>query len=169
MSNEQQSNLILIDTNVWLDMLFPWRANSHSAQELVLVAKKRGYELTYAVHQIKDLFYLLGVESKQKTREDSGTLTQADVLAAKAVAWACIENICKNATAIGADESDVWLARKYRSLHDDLEDNLILAAAQRAHVSMLVTSDETLLRKATVAAFTPKDAATYLEMGLAAG
>ena len=169
MSGDVKTNLVLIDTNVWLDVLFSWRANAADAIQLVQAVRKSGCELTYAVHQIKDLFYLSSVLVKQKVREDVGVLEQADALAAKSIAWGCVETVCKNATAIGADESDVWLARKYKTLHDDLEDNLILAAAQRANVRMLVTSDEVLLQKATVAAFTPKDAVSYLELGLSAG
>lgn len=169
MSGSEKSKLILIDTNVWIAALFPWRPHADAARRLLNVAIRADYALTYAVHQVKDLFYLCGVEAKQKAREETGTLSQADALAARAVAWGCVENICKNATAIAADESDVWLARKYRALHDDFEDNLILAAARRANVSMLVSADDVLLRKAMVPAFKPEDALAYLELGLAAG
>jgi predicted nucleic acid-binding protein len=61
------------------------------------------------------------------------------------------------------DNSDVWLARKYRTLHDDFEDNFILAAAERAKVDFLVTSDQSLLRKATVAALSPQDMLAVLK------
>lgn len=79
------------------------------------------------------------------------------------IAWGCVDNLCEFATAVGLDNSDVWLARKYRTLHDDFEDNFILAAAERAKVDFLVTSDQSLLRKATVAALSPQDMLAVLK------
>ena len=61
------------------------------------------------------------------------------------------------ATAVGADSSDVWLARKYQRVHEDFEDCLVLAAARRAKVDFLVTSDDALLQHAPVAALSVDD------------
>ena len=61
------------------------------------------------------------------------------------------------ATAVGADSSDVWLARKYQRIHADFEDCMVLAAAQRSKADFLVTSDEVLLRHAPVAALSVED------------
>ena len=47
--------------------------------------------------------------------------------------------------------------------YDDFEDNFILAAAERAKVDFLVTSDQSLLRKATVAALSPQDMLAVLK------
>ena len=58
---------------------------------------------------------------------------------------------------MGADSSDVWLARKYQRIHADFEDCMVLAAAQRAKADYLVTSDEALLRHAPVAALSVDD------------
>ena len=60
-------------------------------------------------------------------------------------------------TAVGLDESDIWLAKKYRTIHNDFEDNLIIAAAQRANVTYLVTNDKKLIQHAPIAALTPED------------
>ena len=54
----------------------------------------------------------------------------------------------KQATAVGADESDLWTACNLRSVHNDLEDNLVVAAAQRADATYLVTNDEALIKHA---------------------
>ena len=61
------------------------------------------------------------------------------------------------ACAVGADASDVWIARKYKALHRDFEDDLVLAAANRAYVGHLVTSDGRLIRKAPVDDLAPGD------------
>ena len=93
----------------------------------------------------------------------NGVTTKSDFLAVQRAAWSCIENMREQAIAIGADESDAWLACKYRPLSEDLEDNFVLAAAERAEVDFIVTGDKTLIQKATVAAYTPQDALKYLE------
>ena len=72
----------------------------------------------------------------------------------------------ERATAIGADESDVWLACRYLPFNNDLEDNFVLAAAERAQVDYIVTNDETLIRKSTVPAFTPEDASKLIGVGV---
>jgi len=58
---------------------------------------------------------------------------------------------------VGADEADVWLAAKYRALNEDLEDNLVLAAANRAKADYLITNDTQLIAKSPVPALTPRD------------
>jgi predicted nucleic acid-binding protein len=84
-------------------------------------------------------------------------LKREDAEAIRDIAWACVDNMSELGTPVGADESDLWLARKYRRLHPDLEDDLVLAAAERAQADYLVTSDEALLRKAMVPALSPED------------
>ena len=56
----------------------------------------------------------------------------------------------------------VWLACKYRQVHDDFEDDLLIAAAQRAQADYLVTNDERLLKHAPVAALSARDALAAL-------
>lgn len=167
MSHIQHS--ILLDTNIWIDFYLRWRDNSELVSRLIELAMKNDFELLYAAHSVKDVFYLINAELKRAARQQSGKMNDSTALAAKTTSWACIENMCENASAIGADNSDIWLARKYRQLHDDLEDNLILAAAQRADVDFIVTSDKALLQKSTVAAHTPQDAVALLELQLNAG
>lgn len=57
----------------------------------------------------------------------------------------------------------VWLASKQRSIHHDYEDNLVVAAALRSKVDILVTNDEKLRRHSAVAALSVEDACKLLE------
>ena len=155
---------IVFDTNVLLDYFLPWREQAAGAKELVGLALQKDVAILYPVHAIKDVFYLISGSMKQKCREDTGGLTESQALAAQAAAWGCVESIRQNATAIGADESDVWLACKYRGLSGDLEDNMVMAAAQRAQADFLVTSDGALLRKSTVRTHTVEDAISLLKL-----
>lgn len=65
--------------------------------------------------------------------------------------------------AVGMDELDVWLACKYCRFNHDFEDNFALAAAERAKADYLVTSNQDLLHKATVAALSPENMCRLLE------
>lgn len=73
--------------------------------------------------------------------------------------------MCEITTAVGVDESDLWLACKYRNLTWDLEDSFVLAAPRRAEVDYLVTSDQALIQKASVAVLTPVDMTALLREG----
>lgn len=61
------------------------------------------------------------------------------------------------ATTVGIDTSDVWLSQKYRCLHNDLEDNFILAAAAKINGCYLVSEDEKFLKHAPVPALPSKE------------
>lgn len=146
---------ILLDTNVWLDLYIPNRQNAAVSKELVVLGEQKAY-LMYPVRIICDVFFQICLEAKQWVRQ-SRPLTQDYANAIRDHAWDCVEHMRSIATAIGADDSDVWHACKLRALHEDLEDNFVLAAASRAKVDYLVSSDVRLLRSASVAAHTPKD------------
>ena len=148
---------LLLDTNVWVDNYCSHHASSEVARQLILAAYGRGLTLLYPVGILKDVFYVLGHEFRRLAAAGGEPLSEGDALAIRQVVWGCIDNMCSIATAVGADEGDVWLARKYRKLNGDLGDNMVLAAAQRAGADYIVTSDQGLIRRATTAALTPRD------------
>ena len=154
---------LLLDTCVWLDNYLGTRPASKDAQALVLKALELDVQLLYAAASIKDVHYIVAQTLKRERRTAGMQTTEASSLADNQTAWACVSNMRDIATAIGMDASDVWLAEKYRCLHSDVEDNLMLAAAQRAHADILVTDDSDLIRHAPVAAMTPADALKLLE------
>ena len=153
--------IVLVDTNVWLDNFLCGRPGSRDSREFLASAFERGVGLVYPVHVVKDVFYLIQLTLKRRARED-GELTEGDAAAIAKIAWSCVQNMRAVATAVGADESDVWQACRYLQLTGDLEDNMVLAAAERAKADFLVTNDMRLIAKATVPAFSPKDASAYL-------
>ena len=68
-----------------------------------------------------------------------------------------------------ADLTDEALrAMTYRDLHDDFEDDLLLAAAARVDADYVVTSDRALLRHAPVACLDPADMRALLRVRAAA-
>ena len=148
---------LLLDTCVWLDNYLGCRPGSEAACRLVVTALERGFTLAYAAASVKDVHYIVAQTLKRERRAAGGEVSEAAALADDQVAWACIENMREIATAVGLDASDVWLAEKYRTVHRDIEDNLVVAAVRRLGSGMLVTDDLDLIRHAPVPAMTPQD------------
>lgn len=155
--------IILVDTNIWLDNYLADRPHSAESRAFLTCATEQGALLVYPIHCLKDVFFLIQAHLKRLARQQ-GPLTESTALNIREMAWSCIQNMRELATAVGADESDGWLATKYRSFNNDLEDNMVLAAAERAKPAFLVTNDEQLLRKATIPAHTAEDATTLLQL-----
>lgn len=158
------SKRLLVDTNVWVCNYVPMRVGHAQAREFLRAVWQNEALLYYPAPILKDVFYLLGLEYKRQIRAEKGELTQDDAAMVNELAWGCVQNMRDVATAVGLDDSDLWLACKYKSLSTDLEDNIVLAAAQRAEVDHLVTFDQDLIRKAPVSALLPSDMVALLEM-----
>ena len=151
------SSRLLVDTNVWLDNYIPRRAGHDVAAAFFMHARAHEMCLLYPVESLKDVFYLMNAHFKADIRAAGRDIGEAEAAVAKGLAWDCVNNMRDIGRAVGADESDVWLAAKYRSLHDDLEDGLVLAAAQRSRADYLITGDQALIAKSPVPAMAPGD------------
>ena len=156
--------LLLIDTNVWLGNYLPSRRGHDECRTFLRVAREHDASLLYPAPILKDVFYLIGQEFKRQVQLEKGAVSEEDAGIIRRLAWGCIDNMRELATAVGVDESDIWLACKYRTLSGDLEDNVVIAAAQRAKADHLVTLDQALVRKAPVSALSPQDMTTLLEL-----
>lgn len=154
---------MVVDTNVWLDNYLHNRDGYEAARNFFNLLSSLDIRPLYSAATLKDVFYIIASSLKTEIHREGSTLTKGDTLAIREIAWACVENMRELGTAVCVDEADLWLACKYRRLHGDLEDNLVLAAAERVHADYLVTSDAQLIRKSTVAAFTPADMTTFLK------
>ena len=155
---------LVIDTNVWLDYFLGFRTGSPAARDLFCAANRAGVDLLYAATSSKDLFYLICSDFKRDYRLRHGSEhAEEGARAASEVAWSCLAVMGEMATAVACDQSDIWLAQKYRGLHEDYEGNLVVAAVQRAHADCLVTNDQGLIRHSPVAALSCVDALAYLD------
>lgn len=152
-NHSSKSITLLLDTNVWIDNFFEGRPKSKEARALITTAIKQNIPLFYSAGTIKDFYYLVSLQLK---RDISNALSETNAKAISEISWKLLDTLHELGTAVGLDESDIWLAKKYRSIHGDFEDNLIIAAAQRANVTYLVTNDKKLILHAPIAALTPK-------------
>ena len=159
---------LLLDTNIWLEMYIPSRAQQAVCLELVNVAQQKDAALAYASHAALDVYQKVRKENKRWAREH-GTLTESMAKAIKRLAWDCVNDMQRLAMAIPADSGDFYLACKHRDIHDDLEDDLVLAACKKAHANYLVTLDRDLLARSPVEAVTPGKMLELLRSGMAKG
>lgn len=157
------SLIFLVDTNVWIDWLLGHRPGSETAKQFFSVANEFGATLAYAATTLKDVFFLIQQDCKINARLQVGGVSETDAIAAKEIAWACIEQMGQLALGVGCDESDIWKASKLKAVHNDFEDNLIIATAMRAKATALITNDNMLIRHCPVAALSAEGAISYLQ------
>ncbi|RHB15001.1 PIN domain-containing protein [Collinsella sp. AM41-2BH] len=160
---------IMVDANVWVDSFCADHAESLAARALIGQATEAGALLFFPVHIAKDVLYVVQHELKRSVLASGGALGEASARAIGDAALAFVRNMTENATAVGADASDLWLADKYLALHRDYEDNLVLAACKRAQVDYLVTNDRKLLEHANLAAKTPRQMMPILALAKRGG
>lgn len=160
--------IILLDTNVWLDIYLPHRPGREAALELLRVACNQEAVLAFASQSIIDVYQQVMADNKQWARA-SGLLTEELAVAIKRLAWDCVHEMRQIATAIPVDAGDLYLADKFRDIHDDLEDDLVMAACQRSKANYLVTNDRKLLGRAPIDSRTPEQMVDLLRRGLAIG
>ncbi|WP_165443572.1 PIN domain-containing protein [Olsenella sp. Marseille-P4559] len=148
---------LLLDTNVWLDNYLPFRVGHDAATHLLEYAQKSDVRLLYAMGSCQGLAYALRASAKEEFRRLGRQVDQQVAVVARDFSLDCLANLRVIATAVGADESDLWLAERYLRVHHDVEDCLVMAAAARSKADWLVTSDEALLRHAPIPALCPSD------------
>jgi len=156
---------LLVDCNVWIDSYMALHRHHEESLRFVNEALNAGCELLYGASKLETTFYVIHADAKRVIRADKGEVNEFDAEFALRFAWACVENMEEIATAVAVDASDLWLARKYRRFHKDLEDNVLLASAHRSEADYVVTWDEALLRDASalVRAVTPTTMLTVLQ------
>lgn len=156
--------LMMLDTNIWLDSYLNHRKGTNAARMLITFAIENDIALAYAATSTKDIFYILSSEMKHRARKETGTLSEEQAQACISLAWGCLDNMASLAVAAPVGESQVWLARHYRTLHNDFEDDLILAAAETSKSDYLVTNDQRLIGKSSIPAFTSVDMLAFLQL-----
>lgn len=152
----------LIDTNVWIDYELSYTESYKPAREFFRAARQcEGVRMGIAAHSLKDVFYVSRNRAKAANLKD-GMPKESAAASASVIAWSLVDHIMETAEVVGSDYSDAYIATKQRSIHDDYEDDLVIAAAMRMGADFLVTSDADLLRHAPVAALSPEDATKWL-------
>ena len=160
----ERVKIIMVDTNVWVDLYVPGRPLREASLSFFEVAQRDDVELTFTVDIARAVYRIVSHEAKRWVRQDKGSLPDAYAKAIASHAWDFMESMQEQATAVGSATADLWLASKLRDQHAEIEDNLIVAACMRIKADYLVTNDESLLRHAPVAAVTPAKMVQLLDI-----
>lgn len=149
---------VFLDTNVLVDFMLG-RGTAGEVSELLALCAERQIAVLASNLSLKDVFYLVGGFIKDQVRADhGGTLPEPDALAAREIAWACVESVGEFADIVGSARAEYREACLLKPLHPDFEDNLIVSCAKHFGADVLVTSDDQLIRHAPIACLTPRDA-----------
>ena len=139
---------LLVCADVWVAFLDASKQPYNSqAGAFISQAQAAGAELLYPATALKDVFT---------------ALAESDDTKGEAAAWQAVDRMRAIGAAVGVDEADLMLACRYRGLTTELSDSIAFAAAERAKADYMVTFDEQLLRRSTVAALAPQDLCAVL-------
>ena len=140
---------LLIDTNVWLDYFLSRSTRHPSVNAFIAGAIGREDIILYAASlSLKDLAYQLVNLMKKDARDAEEPITPEVAAAAREVSWACVRDVLGKALVAPVGNAEVLGAFTLRHLHDDLEDDLMLATAESIDADALVTHDAALLKYA---------------------
>ena len=142
--------IIVVDTNVWLDYLLGYRRKHTISKAFIVEASRQDLPLVIPSHSLKDLFFLFQQQLKEANRIDGKQNPEAAAHSARIAAWAAIDIVMEMAAVGPSDQGDAWIASRQRNLHDDYEDNLVIACAMRLDARLLVTNDRKLAKHAPV-------------------
>lgn len=147
--------LIMVDTNVWVDLYIPGRPNREASLAFFEVARRAEAELVFTLEIARAVYRIVSHEAKRWVREGRGELSEAYAHAISNHAWDFVQDMQEYGTPIGSSTPDLWMATKLRDRHPEIEDNLIVAACMRLDVDYLVTNDAKLIRHSPLATVDP--------------
>lgn len=148
--------LIMVDTNVWVDLYVPGRPNRQGSLAFFEEAMRSRAEIVFTLEIARAVFRIVTYEAKRWVRQGKGELSEAYAHAIANHAWDFVQDMQEYGTPVGSSTPDLWMASKLRDAHPEIEDNLIVAACMRLGTDYLVTNDAKLLRHAPVAAVDPQ-------------
>lgn len=154
---------VLVDTNVWLDY-FLARSERHEDVTCFVTgaADREDIVLYVASLTLKDLAYQLASQMKLDARRAGAEVTEAVAAAAREVSWSCVRNVLELAVVAPVGSNEVLGAFTLRHVHDDLEDDMILAVAEAVGAHALMTHDAQLARHAESLCITARDGVELL-------
>lgn len=148
---------IMVDTNVWLSY---FEGNSEYAADTValfdeLSAMKAA--VYAASSSLKDVYYLHQRDMKKSLYASGLAITKQLAAGVRESSWSCVRSMMELAMIVPIGQAEALRATTLRELHNDFEDDLILAAADRIQADYLVTTDKRLTKHAPVACLCPAD------------
>ena len=138
---------ILVDTNIWLDYFLARGAHHDAVSTFIARACEREDIALYIPSlSLKDLAYQLASLMKLDARRAGKDITPDIAAAAREVSWGCVRNVLEKALVAPVGRTEVLGAFTYKRIHDDFEDDLVLASLDAAGCQLLMTHDTALRR-----------------------
>lgn len=136
---------ILVDTNIWLDYFLARGAHHDSVSTFIAKACEREDIALYIPSlSLKDLAFQLASLMKLDARRAGKDVTPDIAAAAREVSWGCVCNVLEKALVAPVGRTEVLGAFTYKRIHDDFEDDLVLASLDTADCQLLMTHDAAL-------------------------
>lgn len=161
---EARQITMLVDTNIWLDNFIPDRPLAEDSRRLLTYGLRQDVSILYPLRALNDVFWQVTRDRKSWAIKEYGKLTEAFARAINSEAWDCVKSMIEIGCPVGADISDVYVAQHLQGIHSDFEDDMVIAAAKRAGVDYIVTSDKKLIQKSIVPTLTPQDMLAVLRL-----
>ena len=155
------AKVLLIDTDVWIDYFLGSREAIDRITALFGMAADRGIALAYAPTSLKDVFYIIPRRLRAMAIAEGDAFDERSFLP---VAWSCVRKITEIGVAAPQALAECELAWMLRGTHGDLEDNLVIAAAETCNADYVVTDDSEMLEHFSPACITPEQALRLLEL-----
>lgn len=152
---------LLLDTNVWISFFIESDSSHGETARLLEEAARHDVTLCYTASTLKDVFYIVPRRTRAQAVAAGFDVSNATFAP---IAWACVESMAEIAVAFGQSLPECSLAWMLRGEHPDLEDNLIMAAAETSNVDFVVTYDKDMLEHFSPACITPAQALRLLEL-----
>ena len=146
----EKDMVIVFDTNVWVDYFTNRYGTARQVGDILRAAAEAGAAIVSTVGSAKDVYYLVKRYLKCNRSVEQ---TMSTAHAQREVAWACVREMRRLSVVVDYGVADVIEAEYAKRLHDDFEDDLILAAARHAKADILVTNDAELRAHAPLPAF----------------
>ena len=138
---------ILVDTNIWLDYFLARSAHHTAVSRFIARALECENIVLYIPSlSLKDLAHQLASLMKLDARRAGKDVTPDIAAAAREVSWGCVRNVLEKALVAPISRTEVLGAFTYKRIHDDFEDDLVLAALDAVDANFLMTHDEALRR-----------------------
>ncbi|MDF7665301.1 PIN domain-containing protein [Bifidobacterium sp. ESL0745] len=142
-----QNLKLVCDTNVLLDYLLETREGHKKAESLFNAFAGMNTTMMCVSLSLKDVDYLAKIAMKRKFRNDESVLVWATItVLVSQFGWNCIQTLLRIMTVIAVDDQVCRNAVALRPIHNDYEDDLIIAASRQANADMVVTGDQDLIK-----------------------
>jgi predicted nucleic acid-binding protein len=148
----------LVDTNVWIDYFMATEPHGKEVLAFFEAVDQRGGTLLYTPTTLKDVFFLI----PRILRREAQAAGKPDNTSFAPAAWACVRTMTEIAVAAPVSPPEFDLAWTLRSRHADLEDNLIIAAAETCNADYVVSYDRAMLEHFSPVCITPEQACNLL-------